>query len=107
MGQMRRPLATLTTIRNSRWPGGQSHISGRKIYIGNELCSTKDSAWAGCRLCACGGKDSIRFHFAFLCSGHRGHSGHRFFRFSQMDIRGLVFFGAAQAWLAIRPCIFA
>ena len=55
----------------ARWPGGQSHLSSRKIYISeNELCvcsAAKD--WI-----------SFAFHFAILCSGHRGHSGHRFFR---------------------------
>ena len=51
-------------------------------------------------------KDSISFafHFAILCSGHRGHSARRFFRVAQMYIRGSVFFGAAQAWSAIPRC---
>jgi len=69
-------VATLTAISASRWPGGQSHLSSRKIY---ELCSMKGTAHGQC--CRLSAKHSISFafHFVILCSGHRGHSGHRFF----------------------------
>ena len=69
-------VATLTAISASRWPGGQSHLSSRKIY---ELCSMKGTARGQC--CRLSAKHSISFafHFAISCSGHRGHPGHRVF----------------------------
>src|SRR3974390_3107782 len=45
------------------WPGGQSLLSSRKSRSRRRACTTI----------------SFAFHFAILCSGHRGHSGHRFF----------------------------
>jgi hypothetical protein len=57
----------------ARWPGGHSYLSSRKIYI-----SENELRLRGCGLSA---KHSISFafHFAVLCSGHRGHPGHRVF----------------------------
>ena len=51
---------------NSRWPGGQSHLSSRKIYI-------SDGAWA--RLQALRVRRQT-LHSIALSSGHRGGSDH-------------------------------
>ena len=84
----------------ARWPGGHSHISSRKIYYlvgkstsqktafgesavarwpgGQSLLSSRKSTSRrrACTLCS---SISFAFHFAILCSGHRGHPGHRVF----------------------------
>src|SRR3974377_1540811 len=64
---------------NSRWPGGRvaSHI----YLVGKSTSQEPNFACAAA-------KDSISFafHFAILCSGPRGPSGHRLFRDLQWTI---------------------